>query len=112
MYRVFQKKLYTLGKPNFRHFVLGNYQSDLKLWQQGVLMSTPCCQKRPNSNWLVVSEYEGPKVWFSQECKVFCEPLCININICGYTFYRQGGGGIWGQKLETSQKKYFIKKNN
>ena len=26
-YRVFQKKLYTLGKPNFRHFVLGNYLS-------------------------------------------------------------------------------------
>ena len=37
---------------------------DLKLWQQGVLMRTPCCQSL-RSNRLVVSEseYEVPKFW-------------------------------------------------
>ena len=38
-------------------------------------MRTPCCQSL-RSNRLVVSEYEVPKVWFPQECKVFCETPC------------------------------------
>ena len=43
---------------------------DLKLWQQGVLMSTPCCQSL-RSNRLVVSEYELPKVWFPKSIYLF-----------------------------------------
>ena len=46
------------------------YLLDLKLWQQGVLMSTPCCQISTAYR-LVVSEYEVPKVLVSQECRLF-----------------------------------------
>ena len=45
-------------------------QLDLKLWQQGVLMRTPCCQSL-RSNRLVVSEYEVPKVWFPKSVYFF-----------------------------------------
>ena len=51
------------------------YLLDLKLWQQGVLMSTPCCQISTAYR-LVVSEYEVPKVLVSQECTVFFETPC------------------------------------
>ena len=38
----------------------------VEIWQQGVLMSTPCSQSlRPNR--LVVSEYEVPKVLVSRK---------------------------------------------
>ena len=43
---------------------------DLKLWQQEVLMSTPCCRSL-RSNRSVVSEYEVPKVWFPKSAQVF-----------------------------------------
>ena len=44
----------------------------LRLWLQGVLMSTPCCQiSTPNR--LVVSEYEVPKVLVSRKWGVFIE---------------------------------------
>ena len=44
----------------------------LRLWLQGVLMSTPCCQiSTPNR--LVVSEYEVPKVLVSRKWWVFIE---------------------------------------
>ena len=46
------------------------YLLDLKLWQQGVLMSTPCCQILTAYR-LVVSGYEVPKVLVSQECRLF-----------------------------------------
>ena len=42
----------------------------LRLWLQGVLMSTPCCQIS-TSNRLVVSEYEVPKVLVSRKWGVF-----------------------------------------
>ena len=45
---------------------------DLKLRQQGVLMSTPCCRSL-RSNRSIVSEYEVPKVWVFQEWIVFFE---------------------------------------
>ena len=48
---------------------------DLKLWQQGVLMSTPCCQISTSYR-LVVSEYKVPKVLISQECILFFETPC------------------------------------
>ena len=69
---MFKKKLYPLGKPNFRHIVLRTTtdQLGLKLWQQGVLMRTSCCQGL-RSNRLVVSEYEVPKVWFPKSVKFF-----------------------------------------
>ena len=59
--RVSQKNFTLLGKPNFRHFVLGNYQSARP---QTLAARSP----HVRSNWLVVSEYEVPKVWFPQEC--------------------------------------------
>ena len=47
----------------------------LRLWLQGVLMSTPCCQiSTPNR--LVVSEYEVPKVLVPQKWGVYFETLC------------------------------------
>ena len=60
-------------------------QLDLKLWQQGVLMSTPCCQSL-KSNGLVVLEYEVPKVGVSQECKVFFETPVIFSGKKGWCF--------------------------
>ena len=51
---------------------------DLKLWQQGVLMSTPCYQSL-RSNRLVVSEYEVPKVWFPESAEFFYEIPCSNV---------------------------------
>ena len=48
---------------------------DLKLWQQGVLMSTPCCQISTVYR-LLVSEYEVPKVLSFQEWIVFFETPC------------------------------------
>ena len=53
---------------------------DLKLWLQGVLMSTPCCRiSTPNR--LVVSEYEVTKVLVSQECELFFKhPVCLSGN--------------------------------
>ena len=48
---------------------------DLKLWQQGVLMSTPCCQSL-TSNRLIVSEYEVPNFLGSRECRIFYETPC------------------------------------
>ena len=50
---------------------------DLKLWQQGVLISTPCCQSL-TSNRLIVSEYEVPNFLGSRECRVFYETPCRN----------------------------------
>ena len=52
------------------------YLLDLKLWQQGVLMSTPCCQISMVYR-LVVSEHEVPKVLVSQECRLFFGTPCI-----------------------------------
>ncbi len=70
MFRVFLKNLALL-----ENHTLGTSYSktsttllDLKLWQQGVLMSTPCCQSL-RSNWSVVSEYEVPKLWFPKSIK-------------------------------------------
>ena len=54
------------------------YLLDLKLWQQGVLMSTPCCQISTVYR-LLVSEYEVPKVLSSQEWLVFFETPCMMI---------------------------------
>ena len=51
------------------------YLLDLKLWQQGVLMSTPCCQISTAYR-LVVSGYEVPKVLVSQECRLFFGTPC------------------------------------
>ena len=51
------------------------YLLDLKLWQQGVLMSTPCCQISTAYR-LVVSGYEVAKVLVSQECRLFFETPC------------------------------------
>ena len=55
---------------------------DLKLRQQGVLMSTPCCRSL-RSNRLVVSEYEVPKVLVFQEWIVFFETPRTIITIQG-----------------------------
>ena len=76
-YRVFQKKtihswkLKTLGTSYSETTKL----LDLKLWQQGVLMSTPCCQISTVYR-LLVSEYEVSKVLSSQEWIVFFETPC------------------------------------
>ena len=68
----FKKNLYTLGETKSlgTSYSETTYQLDLKLWQQGVLMRTPCCQSL-RSNRLVVSEYEVPKVWFPKSVKFF-----------------------------------------
>ena len=70
--------------PNFRIFPIHIFEFptknrllDLKLWQQGVLMSTPLCQISM-ANRLVVSENEVPKVLVSQECRLFFETPCRN----------------------------------
>ena len=81
MYRVFQKKtihswkLKTLGTSYSETTKL----LDLKLWQQGVLMSTPCCQISTVYR-LLVSEYEVPKVLSFQEWIVFLETPCSTSN--------------------------------
>ena len=46
---------------------------DLKLWQQEVSVSTPCCQISTPYR-LVVSEYKVPKFLVSQECTLFETP--------------------------------------
>ena len=47
-------------------------------------MRTPCCQSL-RSNRLVVSEYEVPKVWFTQEWETFFETPC-STEPYGYLF--------------------------
>ena len=68
---VSKKSLHSWGNQTLgTSYSETTYQLGLKLWQQGVLMRTPCCQSL-RSNRLVVSEYEVPKVWFTQECRLF-----------------------------------------
>ena len=78
-YRVSQKNVPLLGTQ-----IVGTSYSetkhllDLKLRQQGALMSTPCSQSlRPNR--CVVSEYEVPNFLCSQEWDIFLGTPCTNM---------------------------------
>ena len=73
--------------PSWKTQTLGTSYSetidllDLKLRQQGVLMSTPCCRSL-RSNRSIVSEYEVPKVWVFQEGIVFFEtPRTLKVEV-------------------------------
>ena len=69
----------SIKTPHFRETTTSGtsnsettYLLGLRLWLQGVLMSSPCCQiSTPNR--LVVSEYEVPKVLVSRKWWVFIE---------------------------------------
>ena len=76
IYGVSQKNCALLGNQTLGTSYLETIDLlDLKLRQQGVLMSTACCQISTAYR-LVVPEYEVPKVLISQECRVFLETPC------------------------------------
>ena len=86
-YRVFQRKTALALRHPETTYLLG-----VEIWQQGVLMSTPC-SLRPNR--LVVSEYEVPKVWV-----IFPETLCTILRKLVYDSMRY-------QRVVSQQNQYF-----
>ena len=84
------------------------YLLDLKLWQQGVLMSTPCCQISTAYR-LVVSGYEVPKVSVSQECRLFFGTPCtttmyyvvIQLSHCIHCYFISFLTGLFGATVIT-----------